>query len=76
MGGSVSTGLYPSSVGNADLKWEKTTQYNGGLDIGLLKDRISLSIDYYNKRTTDMRMVVALSLLTTGSGTPFAAFTP
>ncbi len=65
MGGTVVSGLYPSSVGNADLKWEKTTQYNGGIDIGLYKDRVSLSIDYYNKRTTDMLLDVPLPTSTT-----------
>ena len=43
-----------SNVANPDLKWEKTTQINIGLDYGLLKNKIYGSIDYYNKNTTDM----------------------
>src|SRR5450759_4881802 len=49
LGGAVQPGLFPNSVGNPDLRWEKTTQYDGGVDIGLFKDRISLAVDYYYK---------------------------
>lgn len=65
MGGVVTPGLWPSSVGNNDLKWEKTTQYNVGVDLGLFKDRISMVIDYYNKLTTDMLLDVPLPQSTT-----------
>jgi TonB-dependent starch-binding outer membrane protein SusC len=65
IGNSVLTGLWPSSVGNSDLKWEKTTQYDGGIDLGLFKDRISLSADYYYKLTTDMLLSVPLPRSTT-----------
>jgi len=43
-----------ANVANPDLKWEKTTQLNIGLDFGLLKNRVYGSIDYYNKNTTDL----------------------
>jgi TonB-dependent starch-binding outer membrane protein SusC len=43
-----------STVANADLKWEKTSQINIGLDYGLLKNRIFGSIDYYSKNTTNI----------------------
>jgi TonB-linked SusC/RagA family outer membrane protein len=65
LNGAVNSALYPSSVGNPDLKWEKTTQYDGGLDLGLLKDRINLSLDYYYKLTTDMLLSVPLPQSTT-----------
>jgi len=39
---------------NPDLKWEKTTQYNFGLDFGFANDRVTGSIDYYNRNTTDL----------------------
>ena len=35
LGESVYTGLYPSSMANPDLRWEKTTQYDAGIDLGL-----------------------------------------
>ncbi|MDP2338509.1 MAG: TonB-dependent receptor [Bacteroidota bacterium] len=65
MGGKSLTGIYPSSVGNPDLKWETTTQYDAGIDLGILKDRIMVSVDYYHKLTTDMLLSVPLPLSTT-----------
>jgi TonB-linked SusC/RagA family outer membrane protein len=65
MGGAVTPGLFPNSVGNADLKWEKTTQYDGGFDLGLFKDRITMTFDYYNKLTEDMLLDVPLPQSTT-----------
>ena len=37
-----------------DLKWEETTTYNLGLDFGLLNNRITGTIEYYDKRTKDL----------------------
>ncbi len=65
MGGVVTPGLYPNSVGNNDLKWEKTTQYDAGFDLGLFKDRINMAFDYYNKLTEDMLLDVPLPQSTT-----------
>ncbi|TKK70203.1 SusC/RagA family TonB-linked outer membrane protein [Ilyomonas limi] len=42
-----------TNVANPDLKWEKTTSVNIGLDFGLFKN-VSGSIDYYHKNTTDL----------------------
>lgn len=47
-------GLAPASRANPDLKWETTIQYNAGLDIGILNNRIALTLDLYNKITRDM----------------------
>ena len=63
--GSVQTGLIPASVANPDLKWETTTQYDLGLEIGLLKGNINIGVDYYNKLTSDMLLSVPLPLSTT-----------
>ena len=62
---ALTPALYPSSVGNPDLKWEKTTQWNGGVDVGLFGERIALAVDYYNKLTTDMLLNVPLPQSTT-----------
>lgn len=51
---SVLFGMSPSTLANPDLKWETTTQYNAGVDIGLFSNRLTLSADYYLKQTTDM----------------------
>lgn len=44
----------PASNPNPDLKWEKKTEYNFGLDFGVLSSRLTGSIDYYIRRTSDL----------------------
>ncbi len=39
---------------NLDLKWQADRQFNIGLDITVLKNKISATVDYFNKRTTDL----------------------
>ncbi|MEN8765333.1 MAG: TonB-dependent receptor [Wenyingzhuangia sp.] len=46
----------PDQPSNPDLKWETSVQTNIGLDLGLLKNRINLSLDYYNIDTKDLIM--------------------
>lgn len=59
---------YLSQVGNDNLTWEKTTSYNAGLDLSLLKGRISFTLDAYTAQTHDL--LLALQLPTqTGSST-------
>jgi len=65
LGNNVLSGLWPNSVGNSDLKWEKTSQYDGGVDVGLFRDRITMTVDYYYKLTTDMLLDVPLPTSTT-----------
>lgn len=42
------------SIGNKDLKWETTEQYNVGVDFSVLDERISLVVDLYSKTTRDL----------------------
>jgi TonB-dependent starch-binding outer membrane protein SusC len=65
LGGAVNPGLWPNSVGNPDLRWEKTTQWDLGFDLGLVSDRVTLALDYYHKLTTDMLLDVPLPQSTT-----------
>ena len=54
-GGTGSTAILPGKLlGNPDLSWETTIQTNIGLDVGLLNNRINLSIEYYQKNTEDL----------------------
>ena len=48
------TGIGTNRLANPDLKWEKTTQYDAGLEIGLFKNRVSIEGDVYYRKTTDM----------------------
>jgi len=59
---AVQTGFAPTSLGNPNLKWEKTAQYDGGIDIGLLDDRISITADAYYKKTTNLLINVPVQL--------------
>lgn len=43
-----------SRLANPDLRWEKTAQSDIGLEVGLLKNRISMELDFYYRKTTDM----------------------
>jgi TonB-linked SusC/RagA family outer membrane protein len=47
-------GTRPSQLGDPNLSWENTTNYNIGLDFGLFSDRISGTVEYYKKKTTDL----------------------
>src|SRR5690606_32751065 len=46
--------LKPSRIANPDLKWETTEQVNFGIDVGLFENRISGSVDWFWKNTSDM----------------------
>ena len=51
---TVVPGYYIGSPSAPDLTWEKTYQYDLGLDLGFFHNRLSASIDYYNKTTKDL----------------------
>ena len=45
---------YMSSMPNPDLKWEKTGQFDVGINLGLFQNRLNFDVSYYNKKTTDL----------------------
>lgn len=62
---SYSTGSYgggssysKNSAANDNLKWETTASYNVGVDLGLLRGRLSLVLDLYYKKTSDLLLQV------------------
>lgn len=55
-GSSTRVGVFNSTLANSGLRWERTTSLNGGIDISLLKNRIDLTVDAYDIRTTDLLM--------------------
>ncbi len=57
-------GQTPVSFENTMLGWEKTASYNIGLDLGLIENRIYLSLDAYDKRTTDLLYNVSIPAIT------------
>lgn len=50
----ASATLIPSYLGNPDLKWESSYQFDFGIDLGLFNNRVSLTADYYNRITNDL----------------------
>lgn len=44
----------PSSNANPNLGWEKKAEWNVGVDFSVLDNRLSLTLDYYQRRTTDL----------------------
>lgn len=46
--------LYPSQLGNPELKWERTSQVDIGLDFGFFNNRLSGEVDYFVKKTNDL----------------------
>lgn len=61
---TVTNGFIVGNISNSKLRWEKTDSYNLGLDVGLFKDRISLSVDAYYKKTIDLLLNAPVSLTT------------
>lgn len=61
-GGTVQTGLAPTRLANPDLRWEKTTQYNAGLDLSLWDRKINFVFDVYYKKTKDLLINVPVPL--------------
>ncbi|WP_062179205.1 SusC/RagA family TonB-linked outer membrane protein [Dysgonomonas macrotermitis] len=50
----------PGRLGNRDLKWEITTQYNAGIDLTLFNSRLTGEFDVYYKKTTDLLLYIKL----------------
>ncbi|WNH12693.1 SusC/RagA family TonB-linked outer membrane protein [Thalassobellus suaedae] len=73
-GGSTSAGITPgvtrinntnyTLLANKNLGWEKTTQYNFGLDFSLLNRRVSGSLDVYMSNTTDLLLLKQIPTVT------------
>lgn len=60
--GGNETIINVSSPPNDKLRWEKTSTFNAGLDIGLFRNAIQFTLDYYNRNSKDLIGLQALSL--------------
>jgi TonB-linked SusC/RagA family outer membrane protein len=63
-GSTSEPGLYINSIPNPDLKWEKTGQWDLGLNVGLFANRIYMEVDYYQSVTRDMLLNVPVPSIT------------
>ena len=69
--GTLTAGQIPSRdvLSNPDLTWERTFQYNGGMDLSILKNAVTLTIDAYQSRTEALLLKQSAQAFT---GVPFA----
>jgi TonB-linked SusC/RagA family outer membrane protein len=63
--GTVTAGFSPVNIANPELKWERLVEINPGIDFGLLNNRITGSIDWY-QRTSDQLLLNNPISVTTG----------
>ena len=63
-GSNTIVGVYNNSLANPNLSWERTESFNYGLDASLLNNRVSVSLNYYSMKTTDLLMDRILPAIT------------
>ena len=51
---TIATGIYQNTLANPNLSWERTRQFNAGVDFNTANDRLVFTFDYYNKITSDL----------------------
>lgn len=68
---SVVAGKAPNSIGNDILKWETTIQYNAGIDFVLFRNKLTGTIEFYNRQTKDMLLQVPIAGIS-GISPPFS----
>lgn len=55
-GSNVQVGVYPNTLANPNLVWERTESINLGMDLSVLKNRVDLSMEYYDMTTSNLLM--------------------
>ncbi|MEP6710895.1 MAG: TonB-dependent receptor [Ferruginibacter sp.] len=68
---SSNPGSTIATLGNSKVKWESSTQADAGIDIGIWKDKLNLTVDYYVKTTSDMLIPIPLPLIGGSSKPPY-----
>ncbi|MGJ8548956.1 SusC/RagA family TonB-linked outer membrane protein [Winogradskyella wichelsiae] len=66
MDGAITTGYSPLNIANPEIKWERLVEVNPGLDFGFLNNKITGSIDWY-QRTSDQLLLNNPVSVTTGN---------
>ena len=66
--GNPSVGYKLDRIATPDIKWEKTKQFDFGVDLGFFNNRLEVSLDYFNKQTSD-------ALLSTTTSNALGGFT-
>ena len=63
-------GLYPQNLFNPNLAWELDKKLEGGIELGFLKDRVSIGASYYRNRSNNQLVSTPISLVTGFSSIP------
>lgn len=63
-------GAFPKTFANPDIKWEETAMTNVGIDFMALRNRLTLTADWYVKNTKDILLNVPIPISTGGSNDP------
>ncbi len=72
LGNNIYQGQAPTrGLANPNLKWESAQQFNAGIDLGLLKNKILINIDAYIKNSVDMLVPVSVPALSGATDAPF-----
>lgn len=53
-GSTTSSGIRVTNLGNTELGWERTAEFDFGIDLSFLNNRVTFTYDYYNKTTRDL----------------------
>ena len=71
-GQNTQRGFWYSNVANATIKWEDVAQWNIGVDASFLDNRLNTTIEYYDKKTSDMLYSVGVPPSAGPSSEPFS----
>jgi TonB-linked SusC/RagA family outer membrane protein len=63
-GTNAETGYIPAQLSNDKIKWETSSQANIGFDLGLFRNKIEITADFYRKKTTDLLLFTPVPYLT------------
>ncbi|MBN9379201.1 MAG: TonB-dependent receptor [Chitinophagaceae bacterium] len=70
-GNALSAGLAPTKLANPNITWESTTTSDAGADVLLLRQRLSVTFDWYDRRTNHILVQLPLSSLYGGLTAPY-----
>ncbi len=59
-GEALNYGATPLRLANPDLRWEETTSFNAGVEMGAFEDKLTVEVDYYIKETSDILLQVPI----------------
>tara|TARA_R100001369_G_scaffold92610_2_gene138705 strand:+ start:1274 stop:4375 length:3102 start_codon:yes stop_codon:yes gene_type:complete len=62
-GGQLQQGVAPQEIANSKIKWETTTISNVGLDLTLLSNRLTFTMEYFDKTTSDILTKIPIPLV-------------